>query len=69
MAQKRVWFFALLLAVLMVGCGGSEYRFGNTQRVLSSISVTPVAQTLTAAGQTAQFIATGNYSVDPPRRT
>jgi hypothetical protein len=30
-AQKHVWFFALLLAVLMVGCGGSEYRFGNSQ--------------------------------------
>ena len=66
MAKARVSFVAFLLAIFMVGCSGSEYRFGNTQRVLSAISVTPTAQTLTAAGQTAQFTATGSYNTNPP---
>jgi len=66
MAQTRALFFALVLAICMVGCGGSEYKFGSTQRLLTSMSVTPAAQTLTATGQTTQFIATGNYSAAPP---
>lgn len=60
------WFVAIIMMLFMLGCGGSEYRFGNTQRILSSIAVTPGSQTLTATGQTAQFIATGSYNVDPP---
>lgn len=65
MAQMRTYAFALLLAIGLLGCGGSEYRFGNSQRSLTSISVTPSSQSLTAAGQTAQFIATGTFSSDP----
>lgn len=65
MAQMRTYAFALLLATTLLGCGGSEYRFGNTQRSLTSISVTPSSQSLTAAGQTAQFLATGTFSSDP----
>jgi hypothetical protein len=68
MAQTRVWILALLLAVCMVGCSGSEYRFGNTQtpaRELTSITVTPGAQTLTAIGEPSQFVASGNFSVSP----
>jgi Bacterial Ig-like domain (group 2)/Divergent InlB B-repeat domain len=67
MAQIRVWLVAMLLAICMLGCSGSENRFGNSQaqQQLVSITVTPSAQSLTAAGQTAQFIATGNYSVAP----
>jgi hypothetical protein len=33
MVNKSVWFVALLLAVSMLGCGGSEYRFGNSRRL------------------------------------
>ena len=66
MSQIRGWFVAIIMALFMLGCSGSEYRFGNTQRVLSSIAVTPGSQTLTATGQTAQFIATGSYNTDPP---
>jgi len=63
MAQTRVWSFAVLLAVCMVGCSGSEYRFGNSKSAnVVSLTVTPGSQTLTAAGQTAQLIATGTYS-------
>jgi hypothetical protein len=68
MAQTRAWFLALLLAVCMVGCSGSEYRFGNTKspsNALAAITVTPGAQLLTATGQSAQFVATGNFTVDP----
>jgi hypothetical protein len=59
--------FALvvLLAFCLAGCGGSEYRFGNSPHTLTSVSVTPNTQTLTGAGQTVQFIATGNYSTSP----
>lgn len=35
MAQMRAWSFAILLAFCMVGCGGSEYRFGNSRRLPS----------------------------------
>jgi hypothetical protein len=68
MAQIRVLCVALLLAVSMIGCGGSEYRFGNTKpetRSLTSIAVTPGAQTLTAIGEPTQFVASGNFSVAP----
>ena len=37
MAQTRTWVFAVLLAVFMVACGGSEYRFGNS-RTLPNLS-------------------------------
>ena len=33
MGQIRVWCFAILVAVFMLGCGGSEYRFGNSRRL------------------------------------
>jgi len=70
MALRRGSFFAILLTMCMFGCSGSEYRFGNTNpnsaaRTIDSITVTPATQTLTATGQSAQFIATGNYSVTP----
>lgn len=68
MAQIRMWCVALLLAVLMVGCSGSENRFGNTQsqtRTLESITVTPASQTLNSLGEPAQFVASGNFSVAP----
>jgi hypothetical protein len=31
MAKKCVWCIALLAAMCMLACSGSEYRFGNTQ--------------------------------------
>lgn len=65
MAHMRFSWFALLLIVCMVGCGGSEYRFGNTPHTLLSVGITPITQTLTSSGQTVQFIATGNYSKSP----
>jgi hypothetical protein len=60
---------ALMCLLLLVGCSGSEYRFGNNTnpgtRTLTSITVTPTAQSLTTTGQTAQFVATGNFSLAP----
>jgi len=66
MTKTHLSFVAILLAMFMVGCGESEYRFGNTQRILNSVAVTPGSQTLTSTGQTAQFIATGTYGANPP---
>jgi len=37
MAHVRGWFVAMILAIFMVGCGGSEYRFGNN-RTLPNLS-------------------------------
>jgi len=60
-----LFFLALLLATALLGCGGSEHRFGNPERNLISISVTPSTQTLNTTGQTLQLIATGNYDLNP----
>ena len=68
MAQARVWFPALLLALGLVGCSGSEYRFGNTQpeaRTLTAITVTPGTQTLNSIGAPSQFVASGTFTVSP----
>jgi hypothetical protein len=68
MAQTRVSFVAILLAMFMVGCSGSEYRFGSTKtpaRELTSITVTPGAQTLNSIGEPTQFVASGNFSAAP----
>lgn len=65
MARIGTWGFAILLAFCLVGCGGSEYRFGNSQHTLTAVTLTPSAQTLTNDGQTVQFIATGSYSSAP----
>ena len=57
---------ALLLAMDLLGCGGSEHRFNNNpERNLISISITPSTQTLNGTGQTVQLIATGNYDLNP----
>lgn len=60
MAQVRVWTFAILLAVCMAGCGGSEYRFGNT-RTLPNLSgqwnFSATSQTMSQ-----QYQGTGNFA-------
>jgi len=59
MAQKLVWCVALLLAVCMLGCGGSEYRFGNARR-LPNLSG---QWTFTATSQTMSQQFQGNASL------
>ena len=35
MARIGTWGFAILIAFCLAGCGGSEYRFGNSRRLPS----------------------------------
>ena len=60
MAQIRVWLFAILLAIFMLGCGGSEYRFGNS-RTLPNLSGTwSISANSTQTSQ--QFQGTANVA-------
>src|ERR1035438_8475962 len=57
--QKLVWCVAPLLAVCMVGCGGSEYRFPGHRPKPEVTSVTVVCSPSTIQpGQTSQCTAT-----------
>jgi hypothetical protein len=60
MAQVRICFFALLLAICMVGCGGSEYRFGNS-RTLPNLSG-QWAFTATSQTMSQQYQGTANVA-------
>ena len=66
MAQTRVWFVAMILAVCMLGCGGSEYRFGNT-RTLPNLSgqwaVTATSQTMSQQFQGTANVAQTNLAL------
>lgn len=68
MAQKSVWFFALLLAMGMIGCGGNhtEGRFGNPRKLpgLSGTwNFTATSQTMSQKFQGTASIAQTNYAV------
>lgn len=67
MAQKSVWFVALLLAMGMIGCGNhTEGRFGNP-RELPGLSgtwnFTATSQTMSQQFQGTASIYQANYAV------
>ena len=66
MVQKLVRGVALLLTVCMVGCGGSEYRFGNDRRLpnLSGMwNFTATSQTMSQQYQGAANLAQTNLGL------
>jgi|SRR6516162_2640352 len=60
MIQKHGWYIALILTVCMVGCGGSEYRFGNN-RTLPNLSG-QWSLTATSQATSQQFQGTANVA-------
>ena len=57
MAGTVVWSLATLIAVCMLGCGGSEFRFGNSRRLPNLSGKWNVTANSTAMSQQFQGIA------------